>query len=79
MPDAPVILDVGAHVGETSSVFATVFPNAKILALEPVRESFEALGKNTQAYRNVSSFHFALGDENKKTKIALLKLHRSTR
>ena len=35
------IFDVGAHVGQTSSLFRRMFPNSRIFAFEPFPESFE--------------------------------------
>lgn len=44
---APIIIDVGAHIGEISRKYAKLFPHATIHALEPFPNSFETLIQNT--------------------------------
>jgi FkbM family methyltransferase len=60
--DNPIILDVGANVGQTVDLMLKLFPNAKILAFEPASESFTAL---TAHYgdRCQRILKIALGDE----------------
>jgi len=48
------IIDAGAHVGFASIYFATLYPKARILALEPERSNFEILKINTRNYDNIS-------------------------
>ncbi len=43
MAEPGLILDVGAHRGETANLFRQWFPFARIISFEPVRENFEAL------------------------------------
>ena len=43
---SPLILDVGAHWGETSARYAELFPNAIIHAFEPFPKSFAVLVSN---------------------------------
>lgn len=45
----PIILDVGAHKGESHKFFKSIFPAAKVVCLEPDPDSFEALVKNIPA------------------------------
>lgn len=40
---APVVLDVGAHVGQSNRLFRRLFPAAEIWSFEPDPESFAAL------------------------------------
>ena len=47
------IIDAGANIGLTSAYFASKYPNASIVSLEPDLENFEWLKKNTTSYRNV--------------------------
>lgn len=47
------IIDAGANIGLTSAYFATKFPNANIISLEPDAENFGLLKKNTSLYPNV--------------------------
>ena len=61
---SPTILDVGAHVGETSEIYVKKFPTAKIYALEPFGEAFEVLVENLTKYGQVKPFPIGLADRN---------------
>jgi len=58
----PVIFDVGANIGQTSSGFAPLFPGAKLHAFEPFAENFEHLKANTKDVRNLKTHHLALSN-----------------
>ncbi len=47
------IIDGGGNIGLTAAFFASRFAHARIISLEPDRENFELLYKNTQPYANV--------------------------
>jgi len=55
-----VIVDVGAHIGMASILFALKYPSAKIIALEPERSNFAALVRNTAPYRTIVPVRGAL-------------------
>lgn len=55
-----VIVDGGANIGFASLVFAHRFPDAKILAVEPVLGNFELLKRNTAAYPTIEPIHAAI-------------------
>lgn len=57
-----VIVDAGANIGLASVRFATRFPQAKIIAIEPERKNFEMLQRNVEKYPNVVAVHAALWD-----------------
>jgi FkbM family methyltransferase len=61
-----IIVDAGANIGLTSICFANKFPESKIIAIEPEKNNFEILKKNTAPYKNISLVHGALWHENKK-------------
>lgn len=42
---APIILDVGAHRGESVRFFKEIFPECKIYSFEPDPDNFEELEK----------------------------------
>ena len=54
------IVDAGANIGLTSVYFSNRFPQARILAIEPVQGNFDVLAKNVAAYPNVQVFHGAV-------------------
>ncbi|HJW18347.1 MAG TPA: FkbM family methyltransferase [Flavisolibacter sp.] len=47
------IIDGGGNIGLTAAYFATRFPEASIITLEPDRENFSLLQKNTSLYKNI--------------------------
>jgi FkbM family methyltransferase len=55
-----VIIDAGANIGLASIYFATRFPEARIIAIEPEEGNLEVLRLNTREYPNVTVFPGAL-------------------
>jgi FkbM family methyltransferase len=58
------ILDCGANVGYASIWFSNVFPNCKIVAIEPDSKNFDILKKNVEGYPNVFPLKGAIWKEN---------------
>ena len=58
----PVIFDVGAHVGETSTKYRRLFPDGKIYAFEPFPESFLALKLAFSGDNNITPLQLSLSD-----------------
>jgi FkbM family methyltransferase len=56
-----LIFDVGAHTGQSTKVYLSKFPNAKIYCFEPVEETFHELQRNLCGHCNVVSFKLAFG------------------
>ena len=50
--ERPVIIDIGAHTGESVDFFSKIFPNAEIFSVEPDPESYQKLVNNVA--RNVA-------------------------
>src|SRR5690348_13938030 len=50
---AKTIVDIGANVGCASVFFAVAHPQATVYALEPAKEAFDYLKKNTAELANV--------------------------
>jgi len=63
--DAPVIFDVGAHVGDSAFAYTSRFPSAVIHCFEPTTDSFEKLSRRYYRHLNVRLNKMALGDEDK--------------
>ncbi|MGI9337625.1 MAG: FkbM family methyltransferase [Gammaproteobacteria bacterium] len=57
---ASVIIDAGANIGMASAFFASRYPNATVVALEPGADNFLMLNKNTAPYANAKTEHAAL-------------------
>jgi len=44
----PLIVDAGANIGASCVYFAAIFPNARVVAIEPDLENFKLLTKNAE-------------------------------
>ena len=64
-----LIIDGGANIGLASIFFASKFPNAKIIAVEPEEKNFKAMLRNTANYKNIICMQGALWPT--KTKLSL--------
>jgi FkbM family methyltransferase len=65
IPDfAPnIIVDIGAHIGMASILFALKYPTARIIAVEPEASNFAALIRNTAPYKTITPIRAALWRE----------------
>ncbi len=63
VPD--VIYDIGANVGGVTLFAASLFPDAKIIAVEPEEENYQMLVEKTKHLPNVVSLKAALTTEEK--------------
>jgi FkbM family methyltransferase len=54
------IVDAGANIGLTSVYFASKFPDARIIAIEPEEKNFQLLLKNVAPYPGVVPINAAL-------------------
>jgi len=69
LPKNPIILEAGAHMGFDTIEFAKLWKEGRVLAFEPVPDLYKTLEKNTTGFKNISTFPFALGKENEKSRI----------
>lgn len=60
---SPVVIDVGANVGDTCAVFLHEFPNAVVYALEPVSDVFATLQERCRSMPGVRPFRLAVGEQ----------------
>lgn len=62
--NAPVIIDIGANIGDSVLYFKWLYPNSKIIAYEPNPKAFALLQKNIEAnnFSNVHVRQAAVGD-----------------
>jgi len=58
------IVDAGANVGFTAVFFANLYPQAKVVAVEPEASNFALLQKNAAPYKNITAIRAALWKEN---------------
>ncbi len=60
----PIIIDIGAHKGETVIEMKEIFPKSEIHSFEPDPETFKFLKKNTKEFKNVFLNNSAIADKN---------------
>lgn len=66
IPFSPrVIIDAGANIGLSALYFSSQFPSGKIYALEPFKENYDLLVKNTKQHSQIVPLHTALWRESK--------------
>ena len=56
----PIIIDGGANVGYSALYFAKAFPDAKVIAFEPDRRTYDCLRRNTSGRDQIDAIHGAL-------------------
>lgn len=71
--DPKVIVDLGAHFGDTALYYHARYPNAQIIAVEPVKANFRRLQKNTENIDTIHCVHAAIGDIDGETTVTLSK------
>jgi FkbM family methyltransferase len=59
--DAKIVLDIGANIGIASNYLSKRFPQARILAFEPVPANFALLSRNVESLGKVRPVNKALG------------------
>ncbi len=59
-----VIVDLGAHFGDTALYYHARFPEAKIIAVEPAPDNFARLIENTKGIVNIVPVQAAVSDHN---------------
>lgn len=63
------IVDAGANVGYSAVWFASKFPSAKIIAIEPEQSNFEVLVQNSGSRENIKPINAGLWNEKSFLKI----------
>jgi FkbM family methyltransferase len=69
------IVDVGAHIGMASILFARRYPLAKIIAIEPEPSNFALLVRNTSSYKNIQPVCAALWTEDGEVTLGSSNVH----
>jgi FkbM family methyltransferase len=64
------VIDCGANIGLTTVLFKDMFPDAKIIAVEPDSENFLMLQRNTNGYDNI--FPLRAGIWSRKTNLEVI-------
>ena len=64
LPNNPVIVEAGAHIGRDTKKMIKVWPHAIIHVFEPVQELFTELQKNVAKYPSIHCYPYALSNQN---------------
>lgn len=59
---APLILDVGANIGQTLQAYKDIFPDCEIHCFEPFPDSYSILKQTTSNYKHAHAHHLAISD-----------------
>jgi len=57
-----IIIDLGAHFGDTALFYNAVYPESLIIAVEPSTENFSRLVQHTKGIDNIKCINVAIGD-----------------
>lgn len=60
LDDPLFIVDAGAHIGLSSVFFASKYPEATVVAIEPEPSNFNILCRNAQNYKNIKPIRAGL-------------------
>ena len=55
-----IIIDAGGYIGSSAIIFSKMFPQSKIITLEPEKNNFKILCKNIKPYKNILAINSAL-------------------
>lgn len=56
-----VIIDLGAHQGDSSVYYALKYPEASVYAVEPAPDSFDRLDENVSQFANIKTVNLGIG------------------
>ncbi len=59
----PLVVDLGANIGAAAIFFKLIFPDTRVVAVEPERENYELLLHNTASLDNVFAVEAAIAAE----------------
>lgn len=62
LPQAPTIIEAGAHYGEDTYRMASIWPDGAIYAFEPLPSSYQKLFQRVGSVTNVNCFPYALSN-----------------
>ncbi len=62
--NSPLIIDIGAHKGETILEMKKIFPSSQIHSFEPDPQTFSLLKKNTKKIKNIFLNNSAISNKN---------------
>lgn len=76
--EEPVVLDIGANIGEYSIALASALPACRCYAFEPNPITFERLTLNTNAKSNILPLNYGAGSKKEHIKLFVYRADSST-
>ncbi|HLA58616.1 MAG TPA: FkbM family methyltransferase [Puia sp.] len=64
LPENPIILEAGAHMGFDTYGLSQIWPKGVIHAFEPIPEMYDSLVDRLKGVKNVKTYNVALGRDN---------------
>lgn len=61
---APLVIDVGANIGQSATKFKKIFPTSIIHSFEPSPSTFQKLNENCASLDGVTTWNFGIGSTN---------------
>jgi FkbM family methyltransferase len=68
---ADIVFDIGANVGQSSTLYLTKFPTSHIYCFEPVSDTFRQLQNNLEGNKRVDCYQLAFGSAKSQGKMVL--------
>lgn len=65
------IVDVGANIGGVTLLFHSAFPEARVLAIEPMQVNYDCLTRNIMAFPQITPLKMAAHDKRCKIRLAM--------
>jgi FkbM family methyltransferase len=69
LTDSKFVIDAGANIGFTAVLFANWWPQCKIISIEPDKENYNLILKNTSFYPNITVLNGGVWNKEVKLKI----------
>ena len=63
LPPKPIIIDIGANIGQYSIAVKSFFPKAELYSVEPDPNVFKLLMNNTKSLKSITTYNYALASK----------------
>ncbi len=69
LPDNAIVIEAGGHIGRDCIKMAKLWPESTIYSFEPIKELYDTLIINTEKFKNITCFNYALTSYTGKSEI----------
>lgn len=77
-PISPIILDVGANIGQTVEAYKALFPTAEIHSFEPFPASYHMLQQLASRYDKIHTYPLAIADKAGESRLYVNAIYHAT-